>query len=378
MEIPTSIYALFRSPLRSVLVSAVLSEALKLPNRSPALSDESVDSFLSRRFGESFACTFGSALVHGIYAADSRAISVRAAFPSLWDAEKRGWGSVIRGFLRPHTPQRGLQDYELGDVPRMMEDVAVYSFRDGMSTLSNALVEHLQRLPNVQIHTTDDLESIRLKDSDAFEVGESRALSASLSVSQVSSSSKILEPTHIVSAIPLHTLHTLLPSHLPLPHLLTNAASSVTVINMIFKAPSPFPEGFGYLIPRALNNTPTTILGTVFDSCALSEQDINSQFTKITVMVKGTTTPYPNVPDIIAQLSHHLASPLSSPLYTRVVRNENCIPVFSPGHLDRMNQLKSALQEGPWKGRLQVIGAGVSGVSVGDCVEAGKRAAGAW
>jgi len=33
------------------------------------------------RFGETFARGFGSVLVHGIYATDSRKLSVRAAFP---------------------------------------------------------------------------------------------------------------------------------------------------------------------------------------------------------------------------------------------------------------------------------------------------------
>src|SRR6185437_4646091 len=82
-----------------LLVSSVLRDMLIWSNRPAGIDDESVDSFLSRRFGPKFARIFGSALVHGIYAADSRLLSVRAAFPSIWDAHIRGGGSVARSML---------------------------------------------------------------------------------------------------------------------------------------------------------------------------------------------------------------------------------------------------------------------------------------
>lgn len=52
-------------------------------------------------------------MVHGIYAANARSLSARAAFPFLWEAERRGQGSIIRGlvldalFSSVHTGERG-------------------------------------------------------------------------------------------------------------------------------------------------------------------------------------------------------------------------------------------------------------------------------
>ena len=63
--------------------------------------DELVDSIFSRRFGDVFACTLGSALVHGIYAVDSRLLSLHAALPQLHASEARGKGLVIWGELSP-------------------------------------------------------------------------------------------------------------------------------------------------------------------------------------------------------------------------------------------------------------------------------------
>ena len=60
--------------------------------------DESVDAFFARRFGKPLARNMISAMIHGIYAGDTRRLSVRALFPGVWEAE-REWGSVIRAVV---------------------------------------------------------------------------------------------------------------------------------------------------------------------------------------------------------------------------------------------------------------------------------------
>ena len=131
----------------------MLREPFKPSNRQAGARDESVDSFLSRRFGETLARIFGSASVHGIYATDSRNLSVRAAFPVLWEAEERGWGSVVRGFLLPSKRKSNYQDttYDLGRTLELMHQVSVYSFKDGMQSLTNALETRLLATKNVDI-----------------------------------------------------------------------------------------------------------------------------------------------------------------------------------------------------------------------------------
>ena len=117
--------------------------------------DESVDSFFSRRFGEAFARTLGSALIHGIYAADSRRLSLLATFPQLRTSEARGNGSVIWGELGPpawwkaksHEEEWEGDDHEW--ETRFRRDAALFSFKEGMETLVRALVEALRMFPNV-------------------------------------------------------------------------------------------------------------------------------------------------------------------------------------------------------------------------------------
>lgn len=123
--------------------------------------DESVDAFFSRRFGDAFARTLGSALVHGIYAADSRQLSVRAAFPQLLASAARGKGSVVWGELGPPawfgTTMSQQQDaVGEGDVEwetRLRRTAALFSFREGMETLVRGLVEALRGFPNVVLRS---------------------------------------------------------------------------------------------------------------------------------------------------------------------------------------------------------------------------------
>ena len=157
----------------------MLREPFRRSNRPKNLTDESFDAFLTRRFGEAFARTFGSALVHGIYAADSRNLSVRAAFPSMWNAEERGWGSVVRGFmLRPSSSEK--HDYHLGDVPRLLNDASVYSFQDGMQTLTSALERDLLARSNVHILRDVGVTSLELQIDQKFKVCPSRIKVVSL------------------------------------------------------------------------------------------------------------------------------------------------------------------------------------------------------
>lgn len=176
-------------------------------------------------------------------------------------------------------------------------------------------------------------------------------------------------------------------------------------MNLIFPVSSRalHPAGFGYLIPRPANGYGVQhpgILGTVFDSCALSAQDVSDTafpsnspeddslgFTKMTVMLGGPhplTAAHTALPTVLTRLAEHLGrdTPLPDPVYARTLEHKDCIPTLTPGHLRRMDELRAVLHrnvdEGGFAGRLEVVGAGVGGVSVGDCVEQGRKVGAGW
>ncbi|KAF8270436.1 hypothetical protein EI94DRAFT_1722666 [Lactarius quietus] len=366
--LPSSFLSALTLPIGRLVLRSVLSESF-VPASIPD-ADESVDAFFTRRFGAAFARTLGSALVHGIYAADSRRLSVRAAFPMLQACERRGNGSVVWGELGPAAwsgSGRGEEEkWDTGagtDVQwdKRVAAAALLSFRGGMETLGTAVraVDERGEYPSI------------------FEV-------------HLVGAEDTLEATHIISALPLPVLHAVLLRDSPLPHLLANTHSTVTVLNLVFAAPPAprtlHPPGFGYLVPRPEDGYTDThaqgLLGVVFDTCSLPEQDdAGGRFIKMTAMLGGpyaSSDPEPVgallasvLPLISAQLG---GDPLPPPVHYAVHRHTESIPTYLVGHTARMEELRLALVE-RWGGRMEVVGAGVGGVSVADCVKAGRQAA---
>lgn len=184
-------------------------------------------------------------------------------------------------------------------------------------------------------------------------------------------------------------------SSLPLlPHLSANPLSSVTVVNLVFP-PTPagepiHPEGFGYLVPRPKEGR-VEVLGTVFDSCSLSTQDEYPttdapRFTKMTMMLpldlssSSSSNAATVAPDLVlSYLEHHLGArrPLPEPVLFRVRENRACIPVPAVGHVQRMSELGEAVRK-EWGDTLTILGAGVGGVSVPDCIEQGRQVGVNW
>ena len=151
-----------------------------LNNSSP--DDESVDAFLTRHFGAEFARTFGSALIHGIYATDSRLLSIRSAFPVMCQLEESGNGSLVRGAIMDmlSNSRKGKskvmeeRPYELGDIAELMKDVSVFSFQDGMQTLSDSMANRLESLAHIEIVKGDRVVALsRSETGTGYEVSTS-------------------------------------------------------------------------------------------------------------------------------------------------------------------------------------------------------------
>jgi protoporphyrinogen oxidase len=119
-------------------------------------ADESVDSFFHRRLGSQVSDNLVSAFIHGVYAGDATALSIKAIFPSLSKME-RDHGSVLIGSFRTKgsTDER-VQVEELkgkfdADVKHRLERSSVWSLQGGLETFAKALHDALESSPNVDI-----------------------------------------------------------------------------------------------------------------------------------------------------------------------------------------------------------------------------------
>jgi oxygen-dependent protoporphyrinogen oxidase len=131
VAMPTSGMAAIKTPLYSWRAKLrLLKEPFVKP--APAELDESVASFVSRRMGREFLDYGIAALVSGIYAGDPEALSIRYAFPKVWNLEAR-YGSLIGGGLKLSRERRrsGEKSYKS----------QLISFADGMETLTRRLTD---------------------------------------------------------------------------------------------------------------------------------------------------------------------------------------------------------------------------------------------
>lgn len=98
---PLKFSALARSPLFSLAGKVRVAAELFVP-QGGGDEDESIASFVRRRFGEEAVDYLADPLLAGIHAGDAERLSVRALFPRLLEAERQS-GSVLRAFRALHV-----------------------------------------------------------------------------------------------------------------------------------------------------------------------------------------------------------------------------------------------------------------------------------
>ncbi|EST08978.1 Amine oxidase [Kalmanozyma brasiliensis GHG001] len=416
-KLPSSISsllsALVKLPFLRSIIPGVLREA-RVPSRFARprsesasekqrlqqrewIEDESVDSFVSRRFGKGLAENLISAVIHGIYAGDTRRLSVRAVLPFLWEAE-RVHGGVLRSMLpiKRNKSHRALPaqeaavkaakeerlqqiEKELGkEIVDSFKSVSVYSFPEGVQEIVQALESRLAE-SGVQVRKGDAVQSIVIDDAGKTLLR--------------TESGDTIEAHRIISSIPSSQLADLLPSNASLPHLKHNPSANVGVVNLVISpkavASSSKPlvpvEGFGYLIPRTTPGNEDGILGVVFDSDAIPQQDSidpASRPVKLTVMMGGShwssLSTLPSEEDMKARAINAVSSHLGidralleddSRVTVKATLQKDCIPWYLVGHPVRMSQLHSALEKDESLAeKLTLAGASYTGVSLNDCV----------
>ncbi|PYT80079.1 MAG: protoporphyrinogen oxidase [Acidobacteria bacterium] len=127
--VPLSPPAFFTSsligPTKWALVRDIFGKSV------PPEGDESVAAFIRRKFSKQLLDRLVGPFVSGVYAGDPEKLSLRSAFPMLYEAEK-ACGSIVRGMFRVAKNKQ---------VPR--ERPTLNTFREGNETLVRALASKL-------------------------------------------------------------------------------------------------------------------------------------------------------------------------------------------------------------------------------------------
>jgi protoporphyrinogen/coproporphyrinogen III oxidase len=199
--------------------------------RSRSPEGESVAEFVSRRIGREFVDKAVDPFVSGIYAGDPYDLSVRSAFPRLFEME-RDFGSLIIGAFRSKTEKPD------PNFPR------TFSFQGGLRTLIDRLAFELG--DTVRLRTT-------VKDIERADDGRYRVNGGEFDAVVVATpawvAAELLEDTDAALADTLASVH-----YPPVTVAVTGYKSGQVGRKL---------DGFGFLIP---SNENRPVLGTLFPS----------------------------------------------------------------------------------------------------------------
>jgi oxygen-dependent protoporphyrinogen oxidase len=283
--------------------------------------------------------------VSGIYAGDPERLSVRSAFPQLYEAEKSA-RSVVRGMLRLAKSNKG---------PR--ERPTLQSFREGNETLIRSLASKL----GTAMLTETSVAKISRQNDGSFDV----QLESKHGGESVSTRSLILAtPTDVTGRL-LAGLDSSFEAQLSS---IEYAAVAVVSLGYRKKDVGHSLNGFGFLVPRSAG---LRVLGSVWNSSLFPERAPEGH-ALLTSFGGGTTDPAAAKlqPEELARLVHREISPLlsvgSSPVFSNVAIWPRALPQYNLGHADRLAAVAKACSRFPG---LWLTGNYLRGPAIGSCVD---------
>lgn len=357
--------------------------------KSKHTGDQSLGGFLARRLGDEVVDQMAEPLLAGIYAGNSRNLSLRATFPHLETLEQKH-GSLIRGMLEQakhakaaqqagssnveadraqagSTPETGGQpSANAGETAKKkLPNTMFLSFRRGLRQYVDSLTEVLG--PEI-LHASRSVREIKRLTDDAAP-GKWQVLL---------DNGEMVEADGVVLTTPTFDTARFLPrSFEPAKTLEKIPYASVATVILAYSAESiSFPlDGTGFVVPKGEGRTITACtwisskwmhtapkdkvlircyVGRAGDEAIVDEED-ETILQKVRVDLQETM------------------GITADPLFTRITRWRHAMPQYTVGHLDRLKNFEDEARA-QYPG-LFFAGAGFTGLGVPDCIQQGKHAA---
>jgi oxygen-dependent protoporphyrinogen oxidase len=311
--------------------------------------DESVEAFVSRRFGRESVERIAQPLIGGIYGARLHTLSLQATMPQL-PALVNKYGSVIRGMLKSG------QGAAKGGGARYSMFV---TFREGMETLTRTLTE---RLPTDALRLNTDVTRVSKKDGRWFvetSRGDSTAYDAVVLALKAPIAANLVREADAALAASLDGV----------PYL----SSFVAHLAVPRDAVRHKLDGFGFLIPDAADRS---FFASSFSSVKFEGRAPEG---KVLLRAFGGGDLQKGLMDrsddaLLDGVQHELFEILGvtgEPLFRMIHRYEETLPLLSVGHLDRMKTIQEQCRA---HSGLAYAGNASKRPGVPDCIASGEAA----
>jgi oxygen-dependent protoporphyrinogen oxidase len=308
--------------------------------KSRSGESESVAEFFERRLGREIVDRAVDPFIAGIYAGNPENLSIKAAFPRLYELEKK-YGSLLLGSLFSKTEKAD------ADFPR------TFSFANGVQTLTDKLAENLgesvkTNAPTRRIEKTSDgkwlVESNLGEDTfDALIISTPAEAAASL-----------IEKTDENLSRKLKDIY-----YPPIAMIFFGIRRENLARNL---------DGFGFLVPGAERRK---ILGAVWNS-AVFENRAPDGYHLLTTFVGGARnarmfeTPDDELLEIVYEELKDILGLREKPDFMQTKRWRNAIPQYQVGY----ESLEKSIEDFELEHKgFYFCSNFYKGISVGDCVK---------
>lgn len=331
----------------------------------PRSEDESVREFAARRIGAQAADVLVDAMVTGIYGGDPRRLSLKAAFPRMFELE-RDHGSLVKAqfaVAKARRAERQLAAGEGAHQPRNQGTGAptgtLHSFKRGLSTLIDALAGRLE------VRCKASVQSIERKPQGGF---------------RVHAAGDVIEAEAVVTTVPAYAAEKLLA---PLDSNLAEVVGKVayapcSVVVQAFhqRDVKRSVDGFGFLVPGGEKRD---LLGSIWASTVFPDHSPEGMV-MFRSMLGGARRPELGSASTTElaerarrELQHWMkVDPGAEPVFERVIPWPRAIPQYEVGHASKVAAADEVERALPG---IYVGGNAYRGVAVLACVAEGDAIA---
>jgi oxygen-dependent protoporphyrinogen oxidase len=366
---PRRLWPLISSPLLSVRGKLRLLAELLVPPRGriaarneieeAARADESVASFVQRRFGREVYRRLVQPLVAGIYTADADQLSMAATMPEFF-ASERQCGSLLRATMKLRIKELLGSRAELDGVSGARYGNFVAP-KHGMSSLIAAIVD---RLPTAAIRLGTRVTQLR-------SIGGQWRLQWNSSPNGVDFDAVILALPSFAAASLLKSRHPALAAALgAIPY------AGCAVVSCAFRRDqiAHSLNSFGFVVPQVEGRR---IIAASFASNKFPGR-APAESVLIRTFVGGSLQPeLADLPDnplrrlVLDELAE-LLSIVGQPQWVDIARWPRSMPQYLVGHLTRVERIQRLAASLP---RLALAGNAYQGVGIPQCIASGEAAA---
>jgi protoporphyrinogen/coproporphyrinogen III oxidase len=330
----------------------IATEAFK--RSKPPSEEETVASFVRRKFGHEILEYLVAPFVSGVYAGDPEQLSLKAAFPTL-DEWEREYGSVLRGAMK----SRPAKAKSSGPPP-------LCSFRGGVAKLPVAIAGKLGE--RLQTGTTVlDIQHDAAAGSGGYRI---RALRQSQEQRTVVDAVVIATPAYAAGAL----LGSVSPHIAQVLCGIPYAPVAVVAANYHRQQIGDPLQGFGFLVPRGQK---IRTLGTVWNSSLFPGRAPDGTVT-MTSFIGGATDveivqhSEEEIARIVQDENARILGISGPPIESAVWVYTRALPQYNLGHGHIVEAIRDAERQTPG---LFFSGNYLEGPAIGKCVENGFHTA---